>query len=178
MVSAETTGRVEALTSHGEPTVLAELVELCDETVELLEGEFTRSVSDIPVGYRRALVVEDDPAVLRTIERALDPLVEVIDVAPSVAEAVAKVQCMAYDVIFLDLILANGTAVDIAAHARMINERERRRPAYTVLFTGAGRTDLLAAAQRIQADEWFLKPFSRETIQDVANKAFAQRAHA
>lgn len=178
-LSADTTGRVEALVADPFARFHAAVACNGEESHELVARKRDRahkSTISIPPTWRRILIVEDHAPTLAGYRRALNGVAELVDIAPSIREALAKLQVCAYDVIIADLMLANGLADELIAEARKLDERWRRAPAYTILVSGLPADDVRRAAQEIQPDKWLLKPVSVDTLQDLCNEAFALRA--
>ena len=105
------------------------------------------------------LVVEDDPRIVRVVERALQEAGHRVDRATDGEEGLARAESGAYDLILLDVMLPELDGVEVA--------RELRR--------GRVRTPILmltardAVADRVRgldagADDYLTKPFALEEL--------------
>jgi len=104
---------------------------------------------------RTILAVEDDPAIRRGVVDALTFAGYSVLQAGNACEGERLAVTAAYDLLLLDVVLPDGTGLDILAEVR-----ERRPHQPVILLTARGEErDRVAGLQR-GADDYVVKPFS------------------
>lgn len=106
----------------------------------------------------RVLIVDDDPAILRSVRRALDARgydVEVSAVVSGIHELVAKFRP---DVILLDLLLPDGDGIEIA------HELKGSSRATVIVLSAVGDESRKVAALDAGAQDYVTKPFGMEEL--------------
>lgn len=106
----------------------------------------------------KVLVVDDDPAILRAVRRALDGRDYKTDTANSCATAIAGVQRFRPDVMLLDLLLPDGTGVDVCHQLRTDNDLP------IIVLSAVGDDRRKVEALDAGADDYLTKPFSIEEL--------------
>lgn len=121
----------------------------------------------------RILVVDDDPAVLGALRRALDREHEVIACGDP-REAAERIENGEhYDVVFCDLMMPalNGDAL----HARAVAKDRRLADRFVFITGGATRPPLNDFLARVP-NERLDKPFSIQNIRGIARRFVASRS--
>ena len=116
------------------------------------------------------LVVDDDEAFLKRLQRAMEKRGFVVSAATSVAQgqALARARPPAYAVV--DLRLADGTGLDVVEALRA-----RRPDARIVVLTGYGAIATAVAAVKIGATDYLSKPADANDITAALLAAGATR---
>jgi DNA-binding NtrC family response regulator len=114
---------------------------------------------------KNVLVVDDDNAVCRIVQRMLSDEQYQVQTSQSVADALGAIEQKPFDAYVMDYKLPDGTGLDIA-------ERIRSKWGATpiILMSGYDTSTVASRAEKFHA--FFLqKPFSRETICYAVKKA-------
>lgn len=112
----------------------------------------------------RVLLVDDHPIVrsgLRVIG-TLDPRLQIVGEAGSVAEALAAIPALQPDVVLLDLRLPDGSGIEVCRQARRLRPELR-----IVCLTSFADASLVLAALAAGADAYLLKHSDAERIIEV-----------
>ena len=107
----------------------------------------------------RILVVDDDQAILKLIEKVLRDEAYAIDVASTGEEARILALVNEYDGIILDLQLGDRHGFEILQELR---RNGRRTP--VLLYSGLGDTDSIVRGLDAGADDYVVKPVSNEEL--------------
>ncbi|WP_082363586.1 response regulator transcription factor [Chondromyces crocatus] len=107
----------------------------------------------------KLLVVEDEPKMVRLLERGLREEGHQVDVCTSGVVAVEQAEAVAYDVILLDWSLPE---MDGLAVLRRWRERDLRTP--VLLLTARGTVGERVTGLRAGADDYLVKPFDFEEL--------------
>jgi DNA-binding NtrC family response regulator len=121
----------------------------------------------------RVLIVDDDPALLQALPRALQLRMHgvTVEVADSGAAALERIAAQDYDAIVTDIKMPGMDGLELLA---AIRGRQPDTP--TLMITGHGEYDLALRCLRGGAYDFIQKPIDRE--QFVASLHRALRAHA
>ena len=111
---------------------------------------------------RRILVVDDDPDLRRTLQHVLSLHGEPPTLAAGVREALVLLKEAAFDLAFLDIILPDGTGVDVFRALRTANPG-----ALVVLMTGFPDHPVVAEALALGPVMLMRKPFGTREVDDV-----------
>ena len=111
---------------------------------------------------RRILVVDDDLDLRRTLQHILSLHGESATLAASVREALVLLKEAAFDLAFLDIILPDGTGVDVFRALRTANPR-----ALVVLMTGFPDHPAVAEALALGPVMLMRKPFGTREVDEV-----------
>ncbi|MCK2184667.1 response regulator [Halomonas getboli] len=103
----------------------------------------------------RLLVIEDDPLIARSLEHALAPLGNTIDVFATCAEARAALRHDRFDLILLDLGLPDGDGLELLAELR-----GRGDTTPVLILTARDAIDDRVSGLDLGADDYLAKPFS------------------
>jgi two-component system, NtrC family, response regulator HydG len=118
-------------------------------------------------GVARILVVDDDRAVLQTIEAMLDLADHDVATAGDIDEALRKLSAGAFDLVLTDLDLGSSRGTEVIAKVR------ERLPDLPVLaMSGNPAKDNMAAiALRLGARDVLQKPFTRRVLERAVLEA-------
>ena len=105
------------------------------------------------------LVVDDDPAILRSVKRALEGQGYQVDTRELAKGVVAAVRDSRPDVVLLDLVLPDGDGIAICTEIRA----ESRVPLIVLSAIGDDRKKVEALDHG--ADDYLTKPFSMEELE-------------
>jgi DNA-binding NtrC family response regulator len=114
----------------------------------------------------QVLVVDDDEAVCRIVDRMLSGDAYEVRASNSVAAALKLIEQESFDVYVLDYKLPDGSGLDVAGRIR-----EKRGSASIILMSGYDPSAVALRAGQLQITEFLQKPFSRETLCEAVKKA-------
>lgn len=114
----------------------------------------------------KILVIDDEGSIRFTFERFLAADGHIVSTAGSCSEALAKISQTNFDVIFADIILEDGTGIDIL---RKIKEKGLSCP--VIMVTGDPGVETAADSIRLGAFDYISKPINQETLLHVARTA-------
>ena len=119
------------------------------------------------------LIVDDNPALLQALPRALRLRMGgvTVETADSAAAALERIAVQDYDAIVTDIKMPGMDGLALLAEIRA-----RRPDTPTLMITGHGENDLVVGALRGGACDFIPKPIDREHV--VASLHEAIRAHA
>ena len=112
------------------------------------------------------LVVDDDHAVCRIVQRMLSDEQYQVQTSQSVADAFRAIEQKSFDVYVLDYKLPDGSGLDIA---ELIRSRGSEAP--IILISGYDASSVAARAEKYRIIDFLQKPFSRRTICNALWKA-------
>lgn len=107
----------------------------------------------------KVLVVEDDPAVSRYVQRGLEEQRMQVDVVPDGPDGLERASHTFYDVIVLDLRLPTMTGVEVL---RTLRDRGVSTP--VLVLTANDVVESKVQALRTGADDYVTKPFAFEEL--------------
>ena len=108
----------------------------------------------------RVLVVEDDEGIAHGLSLALHQEGWAVDVVPSVAKATAALRAEPFEVVLLDLGLADGDGSEVLRHIREARAGGLPDPATPVLImTARDQVASRIAGLDLGADDYVTKPF-------------------
>lgn len=114
------------------------------------------------------LLVDDDPAILRAVRRALEAQGFAVRSAGTGKEALAAFREFRPDVILLDLLLPDGDGIDICRRIR----DEATTPVIVLSAVGDDQRKVLALDSG--ADDYITKPFSPRKLVERINAILGQ----
>ena len=134
---------------------------------ESIKGEFTKVMIALPVHQAmprgkmsaRILVIDDEETIRFTFERFLMAEGYIVVSAGSCREALARINEMSFDVIFVDIILGDGSGIDIL---REIKARGLSCP--VIIITGEPGIVTAADSLRLGAFDYLPKPINQESL--------------
>ena len=106
----------------------------------------------------RVLVVDDEPQILRALETTLRGAGYAVETAASAEEALARAAARPPDAVILDLVLPDGSGVDVCRELRSWS-----RAPILVLSVVADERDKVAALDA-GADDYVTKPFGVDEL--------------
>jgi two-component system, OmpR family, response regulator MprA len=119
----------------------------------------------------RLLVVDDDPALSRTLRRALGVEGYDVDCAPDGAEALQRLAADRYDAVVLDVSMPR---VDGLAVCRSMRARRDRTP--VLMLTARDQVGDRVAGLDAGADDYLVKPFALDEL-NARVRALLRRAN-
>jgi DNA-binding NtrC family response regulator len=130
----------------------------------------THPVSKRTATKARVLVVDDEPAILTTLKKALSLEGYAVDVAGGVALAKERFAKQSYDVALLDVALPDGNGVDL-----LESLRSGGSDAVVVMMSGHASIDVAVRATRLGALDFLEKPLSTDRLLLVLENALRLR---
>jgi two-component system OmpR family response regulator len=107
----------------------------------------------------RVLLVEDEPSLAETVERALRRAGFAVDVAADGVDGLHQAREFAYDALVLDVMLPGLSGLDV-----LRDLRSRGQWAPVLILTARDDSKDIAAALDLGADDYLTKPFSLEVL--------------
>jgi two-component system, NtrC family, response regulator HydG len=117
------------------------------------------------------LIVEDDEAHAESLREGLERVGYSCEVTDGKSAAVAALERARFDVILSDLVLRDGSGLDVLREAR-----ERDPEATVILVTGHGSVESAVSAMKEGAVDYLTKPVQIEELRVRVAKAARQRA--
>ena len=121
-----------------------------------------------PLG--RILLVDDEPAILRTFRYCLEDEGYQVSTANSAAQADALLLRQVFDLCFLDLRLGNDDGMEVLTHMRVQAPWMR-----VVMITAHSAIDTAVDAIQAGAADYLVKPCSPEQLRLAASKQLEAR---
>jgi DNA-binding NtrC family response regulator len=112
------------------------------------------------------LVVDDDNAVCRIVERMLSDEPYQVQTSQSVADALQAIEQKAFDAYVMDYKLPDGSGLDVAERIR-----SKGSEVPIILISGYDTTFVASRAEKLNIFDFLQKPFSREMICKALKKA-------
>ncbi len=119
----------------------------------------------------RILIVDDEESIRFTFERFLRAAGYVAVTAEGCAEALARLDEASFDVVFVDIILEDGTGIEIL---RAIKERGLSAP--VIMITGEPGVATAADSIRLGAFDYIPKPINQESLLGLTRTALKYKA--
>jgi DNA-binding NtrC family response regulator len=105
------------------------------------------------------LVVDDEPAILSTLKKALSLEGYAVDVAGGVRIAEERLEKKSYDVLLLDVALPDGDGIELLARLRRAGN-----DAPVIMMSGHGTIDAAVRATKLGALDFLEKPLSTDRL--------------
>jgi len=105
------------------------------------------------------LVVDDEPAILSTLKKALSLEGYAVDVAGGVSVAEERLQKKSYDVLLLDVALPDGDGIELLGRLRAAGN-----DAQAIMMSGHGSVDAAVRATKLGALDFLEKPLSTDRL--------------
>jgi len=112
------------------------------------------------------LVVDDDIAICRILQRMLSAAQYKVETCQSVTDAVRAIEEKPFDLYVMDYKLPDGSGLDVAARVR-----SKWGAAPIILISGYDPSAIALRAGELEISEFLEKPFSREIILDAVKRA-------
>ncbi len=120
---------------------------------------------------KNVLVIDDDGAFCRIIQRSLSEEQYKVQISHSVAEALAAIEQKPFDAYVMDYKLPDGSGFDIAERIR-----SKGSEAPIILISGCDTSFVASRAEKFHVFVFLQKPFSREAICSAVQKAVGSHA--
>ncbi|MBI1976919.1 MAG: response regulator [Candidatus Omnitrophica bacterium] len=133
---------------------------------------------------KKILLVDDDPLVIKTLQKCLHGYGYEIESVLSGVEAVQKVRECDYDLIISDVRMPNMDGVEMITQIRKLSqERDHKREIPAIMITGYSNDRAYRQAMELGVADFLHKPFELEQFVKVVRKnldpaAVYQRASA
>jgi DNA-binding NtrC family response regulator len=105
------------------------------------------------------LVVDDEPAILNTLKKALSLEGYVVDVAGGIQLAEERINKRCYDVVLLDVALPDGDGIDLLQRLRRLGNETQ-----IIMMSGHATIDAAVRATRLGALDFLEKPLSTDRL--------------
>lgn len=119
----------------------------------------------------RILVIDDEESIRFTFDRFLKAAGYFVATAESRREALGRIDEMSFDVVFADIILGDGTGIEIL---REIKARGLSCP--VIMITGAPGVETAADSIRLGAFDYIPKPVNQESLLHATRTALKYKA--
>jgi two-component system response regulator HydG len=116
-------------------------------------------------GGTNVLVVDDDNAVCRIVQRMLSDQQYQVQTSQSVAGAIVAIEQKSFDAYVIDYKLPDGSGLDVAERIR-----SKGSAAPIILMSGYDASSVASRAEKFRISDFLQKPFSRETICKAVRK--------
>jgi len=107
----------------------------------------------------RILIIDDEESIRFTFERFLRTAGYIVTTAGSFSEALARINEMSFEVVFADIILGDGTGIDIL---REIKARGLSCP--VIMVTGDPGVETAGESIRLGAFDYIPKPINQDAL--------------
>ncbi len=102
----------------------------------------------------KILLVEDEPALQEIVRSSLEKERYVVEVADTCIAAMRKVNAYAYDCILLDIMLPDGSGLQLLEHLKKMQKQEN-----VIIISAKDSLDDKVAGLELGADDYLPKPF-------------------
>jgi two-component system, OmpR family, response regulator MprA len=116
--------------------------------------------SAVPCGQVKVLIVDDEPAVLQALERALEAEGYAVDLAPDGRAALDHLVEGAVDAIVLDVAMPGVDGLEVCRRLRAAGDRTP-----VLMLTARDAVDDRVAGLDAGADDYLVKPFALRELQ-------------
>jgi len=125
---------------------------------------------DVPVSFspKRILVIDDEADIRESLETLLELDGFSVDLAEGGAEGLRKAESGNYDLILLDLMMADRSGMEVL---REIRERDTETPVF--MITAYGSVEVAVQALKTGANDYFSKPWDNEKLLIEINRMIA-----
>lgn len=102
----------------------------------------------------KILIVEDEPSLRELIQRSLEKERYVVETAADFHSALRKVEDYDYDCILLDIMLPDGSGLDLLEHLKNMRKKEN-----VIILSAKDSLDDKVLGLELGADDYLPKPF-------------------
>ena len=102
----------------------------------------------------KILVVEDEPSLRELIQKSLEKERFVVEVAPDLFSAIDKVVMYDYDCILLDIMLPDGSGLEVLTRLKELRKKEN-----VIIISAKDSLDDKILGLELGADDYLPKPF-------------------
>ena len=124
-------------------------------------------------GNNRILVVDDNPAICRSLVIFLERQGFDVMAAAEYTRALELVELELFDALIADLDLPGGTGIDLLATARMLRPRM-----LSILITGYGCTAIRKQAEQLDLTAYLEKPFDGGELLEALRSEPSKRSYS
>ena len=125
---------------------------------------------------KKVLIVDDEPAILRSMEFLLSKVGELdVITATDGEEAMEKIQEEVPCLIFLDIMLPKKNGYEVC---RWIKETPELSDCYVIILSAKGQLVDIFKGIELGADEYMTKPFDPQEILDRAKEIVSKKTPA
>ena len=102
----------------------------------------------------KILVVEDEPSLRELIQKSIEKERFVVEVAPDLFTAIDKVEVYDYDCILLDIMLPDGSGLEVLTRLKELRKKEN-----VIIISAKDSLDDKILGLELGADDYLPKPF-------------------
>ena len=102
----------------------------------------------------KILIVEDEPALRELIQRSLEKERYVVEVAADFNSALRKIEDYDYDCVLLDIMLPDGSGLDLLDKLKAMHKREN-----VIIISAKDSLEDKVLGLELGADDYLPKPF-------------------
>lgn len=124
---------------------------------------------DRPLPNKTVLIADDEPHLIRSLSYVLKREGYQVESAADGQEALAKIETLKPDLVFLDLLLPRLDGFEVC---RQIKNRSDLRSIYIIILTARGQKEDRQKGLQAGADAFMTKPFSPKEIIDKLRQVF------
>ncbi|ATA76460.1 Response regulator ArlR [Capnocytophaga canimorsus] len=103
----------------------------------------------------KILIIEDEPALLETVLRFLESEKYIVETATDFKSGMHKIGDYDYDCILLDIMLPNGSGIDILKEIRRMNKKDA-----VIILSAKDAVEDKVLGLDLGADDYLAKPFN------------------
>lgn len=103
----------------------------------------------------KLLIVEDEPALLETVKQFLESEKYVVETANDYFSGIDKIAAYDYDCILLDIMLPNGSGIDILKELKKQNKKDA-----VIILSAKDSVEDKVLGLDLGADDYLAKPFN------------------
>ena len=159
------------LSLAGTPQASSDMVTITASTQALIQHSFAQGVmADVVSAGATLLIVDDEPGVLAFSTDALEETGATLVTAPTRDRALTVLRDGRVDVLIVDINLQGASGLELLAEARRLDPT-----VVVIVITGSRELDLSIEAIRNGADDYVIKPFTAETLQQSVSRGLLKR---
>ena len=119
----------------------------------------------------KILIVEDEPALRELIQRSLEKERYVVEVAADFNSALRKIEDYDYDCVLLDIMLPDGSGLDLLEKLKAMHKREN-----VIIISAKDSLEDKVLGLELGADDYLAKPFHLAEL-NARIKSVIRRQH-
>lgn len=119
----------------------------------------------------KILIVEDEPSLRELIQRSLEKERYVVEVAPDFNSALNKIEDYDYDCVLLDIMLPDGSGLDLLEKLKALRKREN-----VIIISAKDSLEDKVHGLELGADDYLPKPFHLAEL-NARIKSVIRRQH-
>ena len=119
----------------------------------------------------KILIVEDEPALRELIQRSLEKERYVVEVAADFNSALRKIEDYDYDCVLLDIMLPDGSGLDLLEKLKAMHKREN-----VIIISAKDSLEDKVLGLELGADDYLTKPFHLAEL-NARIKSVIRRQH-